>query len=142
MSLSIVIQMFLTLSPEVGLFGTDVTTDWVNGANLIIDGDVIWGSCMVALPFLPAAIAGLLWIWMCLAERNWCNVLLSTILYVPCVLIGTPLNSRVFRKRPNLECCSAILRSGYGMYGEPENHFQSYRLINDPLHFLGAKRKF
>ena len=35
--------------PEVGLFGTDVTTDWVNGVNLIIDGHVIWGTLMVAL---------------------------------------------------------------------------------------------
>ena len=82
--------MFLTLSPEVGLFGTDVTTDWVNGANLIIDGDVIWGICMVALPFLPAAIVGLCWIGYCLKGEDWCNALISAIIYVPCVLIVTP----------------------------------------------------
>ena len=79
-----------TLSPEVGLFGTDVTTDWVNGANLIISGDVIWGICMVALPFLPAAIVGLIGISVYLAKKAWCRALLSAIIYVPFVLIGTP----------------------------------------------------
>ena len=82
--------MFLTHSPEVGLFGTDVTTDWVNGANLIISGDVIWGICMVALPFLPAAIVGLIGISVYLAKKAWCRALLSAIIYVPFVLIGTP----------------------------------------------------
>ena len=83
-------DMSITFSPEVGLFGTDVTTDWVNGANLIISGDVIWGSCMVALPFLPAAIACLLLISEPLIRKQWCKALFGAIIYVPCVLIVTP----------------------------------------------------
>ena len=40
-------------SPELGLFSTDVVTDWINGYNLYQDGHVIWGSLTAALPFLP-----------------------------------------------------------------------------------------
>merc|ERR1719264_1207217 len=42
---------------DIGLFGTDVITDWVNGSNMIKRGDVIWGGIMVSLPFLPMTIA-------------------------------------------------------------------------------------
>ena len=94
--------IFYTLDafpPDVGLFGTDVTTDLVNGVNLIIDGHVIWGICMVALPFLPAAIAmvgavplgvmGVLDVnFGCCLAVCLCSCL-SPILYIPAVLICT-----------------------------------------------------
>ena len=38
----------------------DVVTDWVNGSNMIINGHLIWGGLMVALPFLPTSIV-LVW---------------------------------------------------------------------------------
>ena len=90
---------FDAFPPDVGLFGTDVTTDLVNGVNLIIDGHVIWGICMVALPFLPAAIAmvgavplgvmGVLDVnFGCCLAVCLCSCL-SPILYIPAVLICT-----------------------------------------------------
>ena len=36
--------------PDIGLFGTDVFTDYWNGGNLIASGDVIWGGIMIFLP--------------------------------------------------------------------------------------------
>ena len=86
---------------DVGLFGTDVTTDLVNGVNLIIDGHVIWGICMVALPFLPAALAMVggvpFFVMMGLPDKFGCCLAvclcscLSPILYIPAVLVCTPV---------------------------------------------------
>ena len=90
---------FDAFPPDVGLFGTDVTTDLVNGVNLIIDGHVIWGICMVALPFLPAALAMVggvpFFVMMGLPDKFGCCLAvclcscLSPILYIPAVLICT-----------------------------------------------------
>ena len=92
---------FDAFPPDVGLFGTDVTTDLVNGVNLIIDGHVIWGICMVALPFTLMAIAlvGALpfFVMMMLPDKFGCCLAvcqcscLSAILYIPAVLICTPV---------------------------------------------------
>ena len=60
--MSVCFQYFSTLdafSLEVGLFGTDVTTDWMNGLNLINDGHTFWGIIMALLPFTPVAIVAL-----------------------------------------------------------------------------------
>ena len=40
----------------MGLFGTDVVTDWWNGSNLILEGHDLCGLVMVLLPFLPGAV--------------------------------------------------------------------------------------
>ena len=78
--------------PEVGLFGTDVTTDWINGANLINNGDTIWGALMVAAPFTPAAIFCLWGGYQLLDNKEWCKFLLGFIFFVPAVVVLTAGN--------------------------------------------------
>ena len=78
-------------SPELGLFSTDVVTDWVNGYNLFQDGHVIWGSLTAALPFLPILIAGLFVAFVFYKEKDWCYLFTTLLFFVPGVLIGTPL---------------------------------------------------
>ena len=74
----------------------DVSTDWVNGVNLIEDGDTIWGLVMSLLPFVPGAIMGFFAvIAAAFDEDTWkgkcLTGLLGIILYVPGVIICTPL---------------------------------------------------
>ena len=78
-------------SPELGLFSTDVVTDWVNGYNLYQNGDVIWGSLTAALPFLPIAIMGLFIAFIQLTNEKWCAVFSILLFFIPGVLICTPL---------------------------------------------------
>lgn len=78
-------------SPELGLFSTDVVTDWVNGYNLFQDGHVIWGSLTAALPFLPIAIGGLFLAFTFYKDRMWRRTFLILLFFVPGVLICTPL---------------------------------------------------
>ena len=75
--------------PEVGLFGTDVTTDWVNGANLINNGDTIWGALMVVAPFTPAVLWCLFLGYTFLEDKEWCKILLGFIFFVPAVVFFT-----------------------------------------------------
>ena len=75
--------------PEVGLFGTDVTTDWVNGANLINNGDTIWGALMVVAPFTPAVLWCLFLGYKYLYNKEWCKFLLGCIFFVPAVVLFT-----------------------------------------------------
>ena len=72
------------------MFGTDIVTDWVNGRNLIVNGDVIWGGIMVVLPFLPMTVA-LLWIsFLGLNNKdNWWKGLLLLIFLLPASVLGT-----------------------------------------------------
>ena len=67
-------------------------TDFVNGSNLIINGDVIWGGLMVALPFLPMLIA-MLWLAFSFltGKDNRCWGLLLLIVSLPAAVLGTPL---------------------------------------------------
>ena len=73
----------------------DVSTDWVNGANLIEDGDTIWGLIMVLLPFTPVAIVGfmiVLFAFACGCWSGWkgcCLGPLALVLYIPGVVLGT-----------------------------------------------------
>ena len=78
-------------SPELGLFSTDVVTDWINGYNLFQDGHVIWGSLTAALPFLPIAIAGLFLAFIAGYNAKWWQRFVILLLYIPGVLICTPL---------------------------------------------------
>ena len=73
----------------------DVTTDFINGANLMNNGDTIWGAVMVALPFAPVAVVG---IGVVLAafhnDGTWGKKgllygALSVVLYVPGVVVVT-----------------------------------------------------
>ena len=76
---------------DIGLFGTDVFTDYWNGGNLIAGGDVIWGGIMLSLPFLPMTIF-LAWIafgWLSNKEERCIGVLLLLILPLA-VAIATP----------------------------------------------------
>ena len=78
-------------SSDIGLFGMDVVTDWVNGSNMIKRGDVIWGGLMVSLPFLPMTIA-LLWVaFLGLTEKNWCGALLLLLFLLPAAALFTPV---------------------------------------------------
>ena len=79
------------ISPELGLFSTDVVTDWINGYNLYQDGHVIWGSLTAALPFLPIAIAGIFLAYMACYKAKWWQRFVTLLLYIPGVLICTPL---------------------------------------------------
>ena len=79
--------------PDIVLFATDIVTDWVNGANLIKNGDLIWGGIMVSLPFLPMTIALLWGTFSILAdeeEPRWQGVLLL-ILLLPAAVVATPI---------------------------------------------------
>ena len=78
-------------SPELGLFSTDVVTDWVNGYNLYQDGHVIWGSLTAALPFLPIAIGLLFMAFVSFKDDGPCRTFLILLFFVPGVLICTPL---------------------------------------------------
>ena len=70
----------------------DVVTDWVNGSNLIINGDVIWGGLMVALPFCPMTI---IMLQLALETFNWhskpCGGLFVLIFVLPAAVLATPL---------------------------------------------------
>ena len=83
---------------DVGLFGLDVTTDYVNGANLINNGDTIWGAILVTLPFLPMAVVGFALSLYGMVKIDgdswltWCSKrLLAVVLYVPGVVLSTAL---------------------------------------------------
>ena len=76
---------------ELGLFGTDVVTDWLNGSNLIQEGHVRWGWVMVLLPFLPGAVVGVWWAWASFSDKKYYWCFLTLLFYVPGVLLGTPL---------------------------------------------------
>ena len=78
-------------SPELGLFSTDVVTDWINGYNLYQDGHVIWGSLTAALPFLPIAIGGIFIAFSAFRAEEWCGLFMTLLFFVPGVLICTPL---------------------------------------------------
>ena len=68
----------------------DVITDWVNGSNLIINGDVIWGGIMVSLPFLPMTIVMLFIAFESIARKSWKGFLLLIFL-LPSAAFFTPL---------------------------------------------------
>ena len=76
---------------DIGLFGTDVFTDYWNGGNLIAAGDVIWGGIMVSLPFLPMTIFLLFSAFLYLAnkEDRWFGVFLLLLLPLA-TAIATP----------------------------------------------------
>ena len=84
---------------DVGLFGLDVTTDYVNGANLINNGDTIWGAILVTLPFLPMALVGFALLLYVMVEEidddprlvRCSKRLLAVVLYVPGVILSTAL---------------------------------------------------
>ena len=75
--------------PDIGLFALDVVTDWVNGSNLIINGDLIWGGLMVSLPFLPMTIMMLNFAFLGFAQA-WCLGLLALIFVLPAAVLATP----------------------------------------------------
>ena len=77
--------------PDIGLFGTDVFTDYWNGGNLIASGDVIWGGIMVSLTFLPMTIFLLYFAFFCLSKKEdrWVGVFLLLLLPL-LVAIATP----------------------------------------------------
>ena len=75
----------------MGLFGTDVVTDWLNGSNLIQEGQIVWGWVMVLLPFLPGAVVGLYVAWFALKDQEYCKFLLILLFFVPGVVLGTEL---------------------------------------------------
>ena len=74
----------------MGLFGTDVVTDWLNGSNLIQEGHVAWGLVMVMLPFLPGAVVGVYVVWSLFHKKEYFKFFLSVLFYVPGVVLGTP----------------------------------------------------
>ena len=81
---------------DVGLFGLDVTTDYVNGANLINNGDTIWGAILVTLPFVPMALLG--FAFLLFGDFDGKNRLtrcskrlLALVFYVPGVVLSTAL---------------------------------------------------
>ena len=80
---------------DVGLFGLDVTTDFINGANLMNNGDTIWGAVMVALPFASVAAAGILGILVLFnndgkwGKKGLLYGALSVVLYLPGVVVVT-----------------------------------------------------
>ena len=63
----------------------------MNGTNLIKNGDVIWGSIMVALPFFPMTVF-LLFIAFGLLTRKdaRCRGLLLLLLLLPAAALATP----------------------------------------------------
>jgi hypothetical protein len=77
---------------DIVLFGTDVITDWVNGANLILNGDVIWGGLMVALPFLPTIIVLLYFAFLLLSDKDtWWLGLFLLVCLLPAAALCTPI---------------------------------------------------
>ena len=75
-------------------------TDWVNGSNLIINGDVIWGALTVALPFLPMTVSMLFLAFSkqigklvpdLIGKVYWCRVLLLLIFLLPAAALATPI---------------------------------------------------
>ena len=75
----------------MGLFVTDIVTDWLNGSNLIYEGHVIWGWVMVLLPFLPGVIAFLGLAWQALTDKKYKQCFFILLFFVPGVVLGTPL---------------------------------------------------
>ena len=77
--------------PDIGLFGTDVFTDYWNGGNLIASGDVIWGGIIVSLTFLPMTIILLFlaFAWLAKKEDRWAGALLLLLLPLA-TAIATP----------------------------------------------------
>jgi len=76
---------------DIALFGTDVATDWINGYNLIIDEHIFWGTVMCLLPLITPAIVGPIAIFERSGNRRWYKILPFLILYIPFVLIATPV---------------------------------------------------
>merc|ERR1719341_8059 len=70
----------------------DVITDWVNGRNLIINGDIIWGGIMVSLPFLPMTIVLLYAVFIRIADKEYrCGALLLLLFLLPAAALFTPV---------------------------------------------------
>ena len=85
-------SVFICFTPDIVLFGADAITDWVNGSNLILNGDLIWGGIMVSLPVLPMTIF-LLWVAFAnLTDKDgrWKRLLLLLFLF-PAAAVCTPL---------------------------------------------------
>ena len=73
----------------MGLFGTDIVTDWLNGYNLIQEGHVMWGWVMVLIPFVPGAVVG---VWFVFANsQDYRRRPIILLLYAAGVVFGTPL---------------------------------------------------
>ena len=107
------------------MFGTDVTTDWVNGYNMIMDDNVIWGTVMCILPFAPMAIVGPPLVYANLDKGKCCRVLAILIFYIPFVVIATPMymgfvlfTGALKLWNPNLGNADDL---GFGMDGEDFN---------------------
>ena len=72
-----------------------MTTDYVNGANLINNGDTIWGVILMTLPFVPMASVGLLVLLYITFDgdnrftRSY--RLLAVVLFIPGVILSTAL---------------------------------------------------
>ena len=75
----------------MGLFGTDVVTDWLNGSNLIQEGHVVLGWVMALLPFLPGAVVGIYTVWYFFHGKEYRNFFITLLLYVPGVVLVTPV---------------------------------------------------
>ena len=116
-------KIYHTELAEIALFGTDVATDWVNGYNLInTDEHIIWGTLMCVLPLMPTTIIGplLLVKFICpvmfdMESHNWkCyNILAFLILFVPFVVITTPLYIALWVKQCNYKrskVCKSLLK--------------------------------
>ena len=76
--------------PDIGLFGTDVVTDLINGRNMILNGDIIWGSVMVSIPFLPMTIAMLYCAFGLLSDGEPLGLFLL-IMCLPAAALCTPI---------------------------------------------------
>ena len=81
----------------MGLWATDVTTDWINGANLIEEGHLVWGWLMVLTPFLPVAVVCWTRILQNIHEKwpgcagFFCCLLSFAPFVAVATLIGTPI---------------------------------------------------
>ena len=84
-------KIYCSVLPEIALFGTDVATDWVNGYNLIVNDDIIWGTLMCVLPLLPMATVGPVAVFEHTVDRKWYKILAFLILYIPFVMLMTPV---------------------------------------------------
>ena len=85
--LQIDVTLYL-LNPDMGLFATDVSTDWINGVNLIQEGHLMWGCLMLLATFLPVAIGSAMFF---ISEAGWWGFFVYLVVFVPVVAIGTPL---------------------------------------------------
>ena len=86
-----VVRLSLHFPSDIGLFGTDVFTDYWNGGNLIASGDVIWGGIIVSLPFLPMTIALLYLAFLALADKeDRCAGVLLLLLLPLAAALATP----------------------------------------------------